>query len=57
MQENDMLGVPMFIGGIIPNEDVPRLKKMGVAAVFGPGTSTEEIISCIREKVQGERAN
>ncbi len=57
MQENDMLDVPMFIGGIIPNEDVPRLKKMGVAAVFGPGTSTEEIISCIREKVQGERAN
>lgn len=57
MQENEMQDVPMFIGGIIPNEDIPRLKEMGVSAVFGPGTSTEEIISCIRETVQGERSS
>ncbi len=57
MQDNDMQDVPMFIGGIIPNEDIPRLKEMGVAAVFGPGTTTAEIISCIQETVQGERAS
>ncbi|TET91369.1 MAG: cobalamin B12-binding domain-containing protein [Methanomassiliicoccales archaeon] len=31
-------------GGIIPDEDVPKLKEAGIAAAFGPGTSLEEII-------------
>ena len=48
MSENDMADVPLFIGGIIPNDDVPALLEMGVAGVFGPGTSTEEIIESIR---------
>lgn len=51
MRENDMADVPIFIGGIIPNEDVPALLEMGVTGVFGPGTSTEEIISAIRGAV------
>ena len=55
LKKNDMGDVPLFIGGIIPNEDVPTLKEMGVVEVFGPGTSTEIIIDCIREKVLGER--
>jgi methylmalonyl-CoA mutase C-terminal domain/subunit len=38
-------------GGIIPEEDIPALKASGIAAVFGPGTTTAEIISYIREKV------
>ena len=43
-------------GGIIPEDDFPALKKMGVAGVFGPGASTKEIIEFIREKVAARRA-
>lgn len=41
----------LFGGGIIPDEDVPRLKELGVAAVFGPGTSTQEIVDFLRQAV------
>ena len=43
-------------GGIIPEDDFPALKKMGVAGVFGPGASTKDIIEFIREKVAARRA-
>jgi methylmalonyl-CoA mutase C-terminal domain/subunit len=39
-------------GGIIPMEDVPRLKKAGIAEVFGPGTTSDEIIGFIRKNVK-----
>lgn len=35
--------MPLFVGGIIPDEDAQKLKDMGVAAVFGPGTPISEI--------------
>lgn len=41
--------VPVLLGGIIPDEDVPELKAMGVAEVFTPGASLEEIIKWIKE--------
>jgi methylmalonyl-CoA mutase, C-terminal domain len=37
-------------GGIIPEDDIPALQKMGVKAVFGPGTSTEDIIRFIHRE-------
>jgi methylmalonyl-CoA mutase C-terminal domain/subunit len=40
--------VPVFAGGIIPDEDAKRLKKLGVRAVFGPGTSLEVIVTTAR---------
>ena len=43
--------LPFFVGGIIPDDDVAALMKLGVAAVFGPGTSTGEIISAVRNAV------
>lgn len=57
MKENDMLDVPVFLGGIIPHDDIPTLKEMGITGVFGPGTSTDVIVQNIRETVLGERAN
>jgi len=39
-------------GGIIPDEDIPALKECGIAAVFGPGTSTGDIIQYIQEHVK-----
>jgi methylmalonyl-CoA mutase C-terminal domain/subunit len=43
--------VKVFLGGIIPNEDVPRLLEMGVVGVYGPGTLTEDIIHDIQDAV------
>ena len=39
-------------GGIIPKADIPRLKAQGVAEVFGPGTSTQDIIAYIEAKLR-----
>jgi methylmalonyl-CoA mutase C-terminal domain/subunit len=39
-------------GGIIPMEDVPRLKKAGIAEVFGPGTTSDEIVGFIKKNVK-----
>jgi len=47
--------VLVVIGGIVPDEDVALLKEKGIAAIFGPGTSTEAIGDFIRTAV-GEKA-
>jgi methylmalonyl-CoA mutase C-terminal domain/subunit len=41
-------------GGIIPLEDIPELKKAGVAEIFGPGTSTKVIVDFIKSHVQAK---
>ncbi len=43
--------IPVFVGGIIPTEDALRLKRLGVAGVYGPGTSTEVIVADVRRIV------
>src|SRR5919108_2138644 len=43
--------VVLVVGGTIPNDDVPELKKLGVAEVFTPGAPVQGIIDFIREKV------
>jgi methylmalonyl-CoA mutase C-terminal domain/subunit len=55
LKDNDMLDVPVFLGGIIPNDDSPALQEMGITGVFGPGTSIDVIVKNIRETVLGER--
>ena len=42
-------------GGIIPEEDRPRLEKMGISGNFGPGTSLKTIVDHIEERVRKER--
>ncbi len=54
IRENGM-DVVVTAGGIIPEEDVPMLKKSGIAAVFGPGTAIEEIVKFHREHVKPKR--
>lgn len=44
-----MEDVPVVLGGIIPTDDVAVMKELGVYEVFGPGTSSEAIISTVRE--------
>jgi methylmalonyl-CoA mutase, C-terminal domain len=48
LSANDVL---LFAGGIIPAEDLPALKELGFKAIFGPGSSTEEIISFVRDQL------
>jgi len=43
--------VVVTVGGTIPADDVPELKKLGVAAVFTPGSSTDEIVEFVRGAV------
>jgi methylmalonyl-CoA mutase C-terminal domain/subunit len=51
LKENGQEDVLLFLGGIIPDEDIPRLKEMGVSGVYGPGASTDDIIADIRNAV------
>ena len=48
--------IPVIVGGIVPNNDLDDLKAAGVAAVFGPGASAEEMVASINEVVSQARA-
>ena len=44
--------IPVFGGGIIPDEDRPALERAGVAALFTPGVTTQEIVDWIRRHIR-----
>ena len=46
---NDMDDVPIIAGGIIPESDRSALESLGVRAIYGPGTTTSQIIECVRQ--------
>ncbi len=52
LKEKGLGDVPVVGGGIIPDEDMPELKKAGVQAIFTPGTETKDVISWIHENVK-----
>jgi methylmalonyl-CoA mutase C-terminal domain/subunit len=52
LKEKGLDDVLVVGGGIIPNEDIPGLKVGGVAAIFGPGAGTQEIVKFIEENVR-----
>ncbi|MQF69818.1 cobalamin B12-binding domain-containing protein [SAR202 cluster bacterium AD-804-J14_MRT_500m] len=51
LAENGMKHVVVVAGGIIPHEDHQPLQQMGVDAIYGPGTSTQQIVDFIKERV------
>ena len=51
LREKGVDDVLVLGGGIIPDEDIPALKDSGIAEVFGPGTTTEEIITYIKGNI------
>jgi methylmalonyl-CoA mutase cobalamin-binding domain/chain len=55
LREQGAEDVVVTVGGTIPADDVPELKELGVAEVFTPGASTDEIVEFVRRAV-GERA-
>lgn len=50
--ENGQSRVRIFLGGIIPDDDAVKLKGLGVAGIYGPGSPTQKIIDDIRNLVQ-----
>ena len=51
MRERGVDDVVVFGGGIIPDEDIPELEKVGVARIFTPGATTTEIVDWVRAHV------
>jgi methylmalonyl-CoA mutase C-terminal domain/subunit len=51
LKEQDAGDVLVTVGGTIPNQDIPKLKELGVAEVFTPGASTQAIIDFIEKSV------
>jgi methylmalonyl-CoA mutase C-terminal domain/subunit len=52
LRESGMDDTLVLVGGIVPQEDIPALKTKGIAEVFLPGTSTEDIVKFIRSNVR-----
>ena len=52
LKENGLDDVLVIGGGIIPAEDIPKLKEAGVAEIFGPGTPTQKIVDFIKQNVR-----
>lgn len=56
MEQRNLDDLPLFVGGIIPQDDQPKLKEMGVREVFGPGTDTRVVVDFIRQAVSAAGA-
>ncbi len=56
MRQHGLDDVLVVAGGIIPDEDIPAVKQLGVRGVFGPGTSTQEIIAFIKQEMERKQA-
>ena len=52
LKKKGLTDVVVFAGGIIPEEDVPKLKKIGIREVFGPGTTTSTIADFVKKACQ-----
>jgi len=52
LKKNNMNDILVVVGGIIPDIDVPKLKEMGVAEIFLPGTPTTNIVNYINNAVK-----
>jgi methylmalonyl-CoA mutase, C-terminal domain len=52
LKEQGAADIGVFGGGIIPDEDIPRLKQLGVAEIFTPGSAMQDIVQWIRGHIQ-----
>jgi methylmalonyl-CoA mutase C-terminal domain/subunit len=51
LAERDATDIVVFGGGIIPDDDIPKLEALGVARIFTPGTPTHDVVDWVRERV------
>lgn len=54
LRDNGMDDTLVVVGGIVPQEDIPKLKEQGVSEIFLPGTSTEDIVEFLKNNVRAE---
>jgi methylmalonyl-CoA mutase C-terminal domain/subunit len=52
LREREITDVLVIGGGIIPEEDIPGLKRIGIAEIFGPGTYTDDIVAFIKDSLK-----
>jgi len=52
LNEREAGDIPVFAGGIIPEDDIADLKKLGIREVFLPGTNTDDVVRFIRDAVK-----
>ncbi len=57
LREQRMEGVRVFVGGIIPAQDISELRELGIAEVFLPGASTQDVVKAIREPLGSRGAS
>lgn len=58
LRDQGMEDLPVFLGGIVPHDDLPAMKEAGVRAVFGPGTGMDKIVQAINAATaQGENSS
>jgi methylmalonyl-CoA mutase C-terminal domain/subunit len=55
LKERDAGDITVFGGGIVPEDDIPKLKKAGVAQIFTPGASFDDIVTWVRENVKSTK--
>jgi methylmalonyl-CoA mutase C-terminal domain/subunit len=53
LKKNQAEDIPVIAGGIIPEKDIPRMKRVGIQEIFLPGTPTQAIIDWIRARLAG----
>jgi len=52
LREQQVTDISVFGGGIIPDDDIPKLKEMGVTAIFTPGSSTQDIVKWVQGNIK-----
>ncbi len=55
LKKKGLTDMMVFAGGIIPQEDVPTMKRLGIKEIFGPGTPTKEIVEFVFENIPKRR--
>jgi len=57
LREKGADDIPVIAGGIIPEKDIPRMKKVGIGEVFLPGSSTQDIVAWIKDRFRPAKKN
>lgn len=52
LKQQQVTDISVFGGGIIPDDDIPKLKELGVAAIFTPGSSTQDIVKWVQGNIK-----
>ena len=52
LKERGVDDISLIVGGIVPEDDIPRLEEVGVKGIFGPGAAAEKAVDCIFEIVR-----